>query len=145
MKVVRLTSRQVGAAVNVLASIEGARADRPHLRKFLADSRHYFIAVSSRNRWLGYALAYELPHPRRRAGAMFLYSIDVAKKYRRKGVGSLLIKFLKEVAASRGLTEIFVFTNHSNRGAVAFYKRTGGIIENGDDLMFVYPTKKGGR
>ena len=32
----------------------------------------------------------------------------------------------------------FVFTSHSNKGAVEFYKSTGGKIVNGDDLMFVY-------
>jgi hypothetical protein len=32
----------------------------------------------------------------------------------------------------------FVITSYSNKGAVEFYKHTGGKMENGDDLMFVY-------
>ena len=32
----------------------------------------------------------------------------------------------------------FIFTNHSKKGAVEFFKSAGGKIENGDDLMFVY-------
>lgn len=35
--------------------------------------------------------------------------------------------------------EMFVFTNHANTCAVASYGSTGGQIEEGDELMFVYP------
>jgi hypothetical protein len=34
--------------------------------------------------------------------------------------------------------ETFVLTNHSNEHAVRFYRCTGGEVESGDHLLFVY-------
>ena len=62
----------------------------------------------------------------------------MAEEFRRKGIGTALIGFILDVARQEGI-ETFVFTNHANEGAVAFYEHTGGVIENGDDLLFVYP------
>ncbi len=143
IEVIRLTPEQANRAADVLLSVDQVQTDQSHLRSFLADSRNYFVAASVQERWIGYAIGYELPHPERPAGMLFLYSIDVAANHRRKGVGSRIIKFLRSIAETRHLAEVFVFTNHSNPAAVAFYKQTGGMIKNGDDLLFVYPTSNG--
>jgi hypothetical protein len=50
---------------------------------------------------------------------------------------------MRELAERNGMRELFVLTRRSNRAAVELYTATGGIIENEDDLLFVYPT--GGR
>jgi ribosomal protein S18 acetylase RimI-like enzyme len=69
---------------------------------------------------------------------MFIYEIDVASTYQRKGVGTALINHVREIVRREKMMNAFVFTSYSNKDAVEFYKRTGGIVENGDDLMFVY-------
>jgi len=109
-----------------------------HLEAFLADSRHYvFVAEVDRN-VVGFLLAYELPRMDGETAMLFLYEIQVEQRYRRRGIGSDLIAMALETVRRNGWQEAFVFTNHSNPAAVAFYKSTGGRIESGDDLLFVY-------
>ena len=69
---------------------------------------------------------------------MFIYEIEVAPKHQRKGIGTALINFVLDIVRKEKMYSAFVFTNHSNEGAVAFYKSTGAVIENGDDLLFYY-------
>ena len=45
---------------------------------------------------------------------------------------------IREIARRERKMSAFVFTNHSNQAAVAFYESTGARAANGDDLMFVY-------
>ena len=72
---------------------------------------------------------------------LFLYSIEVAAEYRRQGVATALLAYLRRVADERRMKELFVIANRSNDAAVAFYKATGGVVE-GEDLCFVYSTKE---
>ena len=71
---------------------------------------------------------------------LFLYSLGVLPQHRRLGVGTALLSFLRTLAESAGMRELFVFTTRSNVDAVEFYKASGGIMENSDDLLFVFPT-----
>jgi ribosomal protein S18 acetylase RimI-like enzyme len=63
----------------------------------------------------------------------------VLPRHRRQGVGAALLSFMRTLAEQQGMREVFVFTTRSNRAAVEFYTATGGLAENGDDLLFVYP------
>jgi len=86
----------------------------------------------------GFLYAYILsglktPYPK-----MFLYSIDVFRDYRRRGIASQLITQLKTLANLNDCSEIFVMTNKSNEPAMNLYTKTGGRLENNDDALFVY-------
>ena len=69
---------------------------------------------------------------------MFIYEIEVAEPHQRKGAGTALINHIRTLAQEHLMFEMFVFTNRSNTTACAFYTSTGGQIEEGDELMFVY-------
>ena len=69
---------------------------------------------------------------------MFLYSIDVSKRHRRRGVALAIINKLKEIAKEQDCTELFAATEKSNHGACELYKKTGASAENTDDIVFVY-------
>ena len=104
---------------------------------------HFFLAASVDNAWVGFAYAYELPRPDG-ASMLFLYSIEVASEYRRRGVATALLSYLRDVVDERRMKELFVIANRSNDAAVAFYRATGGVVEPGEDLCFVYPVRKRG-
>ncbi|MBS4195814.1 GNAT family N-acetyltransferase [Lederbergia citri] len=70
---------------------------------------------------------------------LFLYSIDVLPEYQNRRIGSALIERLKDIAAHKNCFEMFVLTNDSNTSAKKLYERTGGIRENVDDLLYVFP------
>lgn len=139
----RFRSEDVESAGKVLLRFSERRPSVDQLRKFLAADTHYFLAASIDGVWVGFAYAYELPRPDG-ASMLFLYSIEVASEYRRRGVATALLSYLRVVVDERQMKELFVLANRSNDGAVAFYRATGGVVEHGEDLCFVYPIRKRG-
>lgn len=79
----------------------------------------------------------EMPHSTR--PKLFLYSIDVFPQFQQQGIGIALIEELKRIGVSKNCSEIFVLTNENNTAANRLYQRTGGVRENSDDVMYVYP------
>ena len=137
--VIRFDSNELHTAAEVFEQF-GPPVDREGLRNFLTSARNFLLAASLDGAWAGIGIGFQLGRPD--GGSMlFLYSLDVLPQYRRRGVATALLTFVRELAEKEGMEELFVFTTRSNRAAVEFYKATGGIIENGDDLLFVYPTR----
>jgi ribosomal protein S18 acetylase RimI-like enzyme len=105
---------------------------------FFNDPGNILLAAYTGGIPSGFLYAYVLtglktPYPK-----ILLYSIDVFKEYQRRGVGRQLITELKKLALAKRCSEIFVITNKSNEAAMQLYARTGGIMESGDDVVFVY-------
>ena len=49
------------------------------------------------------------------------------------------MEFVRQLVADDGLMEAFVFTEHANTAARQLYERTGGRVESGTSILFVYP------
>lgn len=68
---------------------------------------------------------------------LFLYSIDVLKEFREKGIGKKLVKaFLDN--KSNEFKNCFVLTNRKNYAAINLYKSVGARVEisaEGDDIL----------
>jgi L-amino acid N-acyltransferase YncA len=133
----RLGAEDVPFAVTVLKRFNCQQPTFERLQAFLSSEQHFFVAALVAEECAGFAYAYDLPRPDGYS-MLFLYSIDVLPEYRRCGVGRALVFFLRELAEARRMTELFVFTTRSNEAAVALCTATGGVVENGDDLCFVY-------
>jgi len=70
---------------------------------------------------------------------LFLYSIDVAETYQRRGIGTALIEAVRKLGREQDCSESFVFTNESNLAGMQLYQSTGGKRSNPDDVvMFEY-------
>ena len=135
----RFRSEDAGAAATVLLQFTGRPALLDRLTTFLAADSHYFLAASIADEWVGFAYAYELSRPDD-TSMLFLYSIDVHSDYRRRGVATALLSYLRRVADQHRMKELFVIADRSNDAAVSFYGATGGVVEGGDSLCFVYPS-----
>jgi aminoglycoside 3-N-acetyltransferase I len=135
----RFRSKDADAAATVLLQFTGRPPLLDRLPTFLAADSHYFLAASIANEWVGFAYAYELPRPDG-TSMLFLYSMDVHPKYRRRGVATALLSYLRRVADQHRMKELFVIADRSDNAAVSFYGATGGIVEGGDSLCFVYPS-----
>lgn len=68
--------------------------------------------------------------------SFFIYSVDVVKKFRRRGVGKAMFSALREYGRSAGWNEMFVLTSNSNGPAMALYQSAGGVRPYPDDVMF---------
>ena len=137
IKVTRFGIDELQAAAEVIRKF-GLRSTQSRLRSLLACNRNFFIVAAAGRASAGFTYGYELLRPDD-ASMLFLYSIDVLPQYRRAGVATAIMSYLRKEVRRRHMKELFVFTRRSNRPAVELYKATGGIIENGDDLLFVYP------
>jgi len=76
----------------------------------------------------GFAYAYELQRLDGNS-MLFLYSIDVAPEYRRRGIATALLLHLRQAAGQGRMKKLFAIADRSNEAAVAFYRATGGIVE----------------
>jgi N-acetylglutamate synthase-like GNAT family acetyltransferase len=56
-----------------------------------------------------------------------LYSLVVAVVFRRLGIGKLLIEQCVKQSKEKGLKELIVLVNKSNKGAIKFYKEIGFV------------------
>ena len=134
----RLRSEDTESAAKILWQFTQRQTPADCLKAFLASDSHFFLAASIADAWVGFAYAYELPRPDDRS-MLFLYSIDVASEYRRHGVGTALLSYLRRIAGQHGKKKLFAIADRSNDAAVSFYRATGGIVEGGDSLCIVYP------
>lgn len=138
-KIRRLKSNDVDVAVALIRQFHFSDVSRERTEKLLSNEANFFIVAEVEKDLAGFIWAYRLERLHRNPFVIFLYEIEVAARYRRKGIGTALINFIRELSNREEPMELFLFTNYSNAAAVEFYKSTGAKIKNGDDLLFVYP------
>lgn len=113
--------------------------DPEAVRSYLADPRNHLLFAREAREVLGYLRATELLQLTTRRKQMFLYEISVDPRFRRRGIGTALVKTLLNDCRERGFEEVFVLTDPANVAAVALYRGTGATTETPADRMFVYP------
>lgn len=139
--VLRYETADAAKAVGLVKRCHKTDVTVARMERFLANAANYLLVAEVDGEPAGFLLAYSIDRLDEDAAAMFVYEIAVAQEHQRKGLGTALISTIRGIAKRERMIETFVFTNYSNEGAVRFYKSTGGIIENGDDLLFVYPER----
>ncbi len=105
---------------------------------FFSDGNDVMVVAYTDGAPSGFAYAYVLRRPHETSSKMFLYSIDVFPAFRRQGIATKLVLELKALAIAHNCREMFVPTAKSNTAAVGLYRKTGGKVENDDDVTFIY-------
>ena len=95
--------------------------------QLLADPRTLFVVAFDHERPVGFVLAYELLRRHGDPSKLFVYEVDVAEEYRRRGIGTALMRELARLARERGVRHGWVLTNRSNEAAMALYESVGGV------------------
>ncbi|MCA1991816.1 MAG: GNAT family N-acetyltransferase [Coleofasciculus sp. S288] len=103
--------------------------------KFLSNSQNILLSAELDNSLIGQVIGYILERWDKDESMLFLYSIDVAETYQRRGIGTALIKAVRKLGREQGCSEAFVFTNKSNLAAMQLYQSTGGKKSNPDDVV----------
>ena len=100
---------------------------------YLADPSVLHWVAIDQGHIVGELLCHVLPLPSGAGRELLLYSIGVRQADRRRGVGSALIREMREWAESNGIPEVWVLAD--NPGAEAFYAACafarGGPSEQG--------------
>ncbi|MGA9996179.1 MAG: GNAT family N-acetyltransferase [Pyrinomonadaceae bacterium] len=107
-------------------------------RNFLSNSQNHLIVAEVNGELAGFLLGYALHRVDSSRSMMFLYEIDVAEQFQRRGVGRALVEELDRTCREQGFLKMFVLTNESNLPAVSLYQTTGGRRGEDDEALFVY-------
>jgi N-acetylglutamate synthase-like GNAT family acetyltransferase len=138
----KLETSDAPIARSLVKQFHGRDVSTEYMAKWLGNAANYLLIAEAGGQVVGRLSAHAIDSLEREATAIFIYEIDVEADYRRRGVGAALIAHIRQIADEQKMFETFVLTNHSNVGAVAFYHATGGEVEEGDELMFVYPRRQ---
>jgi aminoglycoside 3-N-acetyltransferase I len=140
----RLAAGDEARARDVALTFKSADVSTEHAARFLADPARCLVVAEVAGDLAGFLLAYRLERLDRAAAQLFVYEIDVAPAYRRQGIGTQLMEYVRRLVDQEALMEAFVFTSRGNGPAVSLYTGTGGKIEEDAGMLFVYPGSPAG-
>lgn len=94
---------------------------QPHKLKLFLEGGGLLLLAKDVDKIAGVVLGYALPHP---AGedSLYIHELDTHPDYRRQGVASQLMKKMQVIAKEKGLREVWVGTEATNKSADAFYR-----------------------
>lgn len=144
LKVERDDTKIIDFIIENLIDNSNEKPSAVHLETLLTDDRTYLLAAIIDNKVVGYCLAYKFPSLYTTDYLAYLYDIEVLEKYRRKGVGRLLIETLLTHLKCDGVTELWLGTAINNVGGQALFSSTGGIRsgETFNDFTYDLQDKK---
>jgi ribosomal protein S18 acetylase RimI-like enzyme len=137
----RLQPADAMVAQQLVADFHGHDLPVDYLRRYLGNAANSLFVAEEDGELAGFIAAHRLDRLNRQESHLFIYDIEVREDFRRRGIGRALLNAVLEMAR-RDKVEAFVVTNRSNHSAVRFYESTGGIVKNGDDLLFVFRPAK---
>ena len=133
-----LTEADAAVGVSIARDFAGNAVTEEHLLRFLQNRANLLFAAFAGDEVVGFLSAHRLDRFKDFRKQIFVYEVDVAPEWRRRGVGRRLINDLLAAARLENADEVFVLTSYSNALARRLYESAGGIAENGDDLMYVF-------
>lgn len=139
VSITRLTPNEWKKALDSIRLFWDTVPSQETIVKFLGNSQNILLSAEVDDAIAGQVIGYILDRWDKDEAMLFLYSIDVAQTYQRKGIGTALIEAVRKLGREQGCSEAFVFTNCSNIAAMQLYQSTGGKRSNPDDVvMFEY-------
>ena len=127
----------VATAQKVLTRFHAGKVSEAYIGSLLASASNLLLVAEESRKVLGFLFAHWIDRLPVEQCQLFIYEVEVAPEHRRNGVASALLSAALEYARERG-ARAFVFTNHSNPAAIALYRKLGGTMKNGDDLLFIF-------
>ncbi|MCA9740572.1 MAG: GNAT family N-acetyltransferase [Deferribacteres bacterium] len=138
IQIKRLAAPDHNLAAELVDDFSSAAQPPDHMQRFLQNPDNYLLTATINGATAGFLLAHALDRLKEDAQKMFIYEIEVAKQYRRKGIGRALIRHIVALARQRKMLSAFVLTNRANNAAVELYRATGATVPNDDDVLFEY-------
>lgn len=92
--------------------------------EFNEDTRKYFIALDENNKLVGYIGVLDTTTDYNIMG------IAVGERYKRKGVGTKLIQYIKTIAQQEKVETLSLEVDQTNTSAIKFYEKMGFVLTN---------------
>ncbi len=100
---------------------------------FLARPGNYLLVAFVEDRPVGFVTGIEILHPDK-GPEVLLYELGVDEEFRGRGIGSTLVKRLRDLARNAGCRGMWVVTEAANEAATRVYEAAGA---GGGDTSFV--------
>jgi aminoglycoside 3-N-acetyltransferase I len=113
------------AAFEDPVSYDTTRPDAAYLTHLLGRDTFVAIAALDGDTVVGAIAAYELPKFEQARSEFYIYDLAVAESHRRRGIATAMINALREIAASRGGSVVFVQADYGDDPAIALYESLG--------------------
>ena len=93
-----------------------------YLGELLARENIIALVALAESEVVGGLVAYELDKFERARREVYIYDLAVAETHRRRGIATALIERLREIAAQRGASVIYVQADSGDGPAIALYE-----------------------
>jgi ribosomal-protein-alanine acetyltransferase len=97
--------------------------NKQHLAYLLENPNAVSLVAQINNAIAGFIIGLILHHDQRKTGR--IYTLDVAVKYRRKGIGLKLLDEIERIFAERGVKICYLEVRKDNVTALELYRRHG--------------------
>lgn len=118
-----------------------AKPPDEYLGKLLANDSMIVFAALLDDEVIGGLTAYILPSPYAETAEVYVYDLAVATDYQRSGVGTILMRGIRDYCAALGVREVFLQADYVDQHAVDFYHKLGGARE--DVIHFSFALESG--
>lgn len=112
------------------------------LQAFLANPANLLVVAIADAQVVGMATGICYVHPDKPL-ALFINEVGVAARFHRQGLGKRLLSTMLEQGRVRGCTEAWVATETGNTAARALYQSLGGVADQEQAVVYVYPLNPG--
>jgi ribosomal protein S18 acetylase RimI-like enzyme len=134
--------------IKMVLNMEGDFRDNflqeEYVKRFLKNPMNWLFVCISKDRIIGFAYGYELNKLNTLENMLYIHEVGVLPEFQRKGIGTELLKELKNVCKKNGIYKIFLFTQKSNIGACKLYEKSGGELawdSKDDDRTYFFNVK----
>jgi ribosomal protein S18 acetylase RimI-like enzyme len=103
--------------------------------RFLNDPAAIAFVATEDGEIVGWTWGYRQVRPDGR-DQVLLYEIETAAAWRRRGIGTELLRAVLDLARDEGFARVWLCTNEGNVAAVALYEAEGGQRFQSDDVVY---------
>jgi len=96
-----------------------------YVERLLARDHIFAVVATIDTVVVGGLTAYELDKFEMERRELYIYDLAVATAYRRQGIATSLISYLRRVAEDHGAWVIYVQADHGDMAAIALYEKLG--------------------
>lgn len=125
-----VTIRRISAAADVEAAAHlfDHQPQAAATRRFLDSDDHHLLIAYVDDVPAGMITGVEMTNPDK-GTEMFLYELGVDERFRRRGIGSTLVRALADLARDHDCYGMWVLTDADNDAALGAYRSAGPVDE----------------
>ena len=100
-----------------------------HLKETILNGGSAIGAFNSNNKLLGFATI-NCGFFGKKYNYVLLDQLFITLEYRKKGIGTKILESIKEIAKTKGCTDLYLTVNQENENAIKVYEKFGFKVKN---------------